>query len=107
MSSIVTYSSADVYIESASTLKEKIAKIDAIIVALEATALKAAAGDDISSYMLDDGHTKINTMYRGVDSVMKSIESFEKLKQMYINRLNGRMVRLVDGKNFKGPRNGR
>jgi hypothetical protein len=104
---MVEYDSAEIYIQSKTTLREKIAAMDAIISALETTALKAAGTDNISEYQLDDGQTKIRTMYRGASAVFRAIQDFERLRQMYVNRLNGRMVRLVDGKNFIRNRNNR
>lgn len=94
------YSSAYLYIDSATTKRDKVVKIDAIIDALLDTALKAAASDNIQSYMLDDGQTKINTIYKGTAGIYASIAAFRKLREVYVNGLNGRMVRLVDGKNF-------
>lgn len=104
---MVTYDSADIYIQCGTTLREKITRIDAIIEALEATALKAAANDNILEYSLNDGQTVIRTVYKGADAVLRSIMAFERIKQMYVNRLNGHTFRLVDGKNFTGGRNGR
>lgn len=98
---MVIYDSSYKYVDSATTVQEKIVKIDAIITALEATALKSAANDDISEYSLDDGQTKIKTAYKGTESVLKSIESFIKLKEYYVNKLNGRVIRLVDGQSFR------
>lgn len=98
---MVVYDSAYIYINSATTLCDKIDKIDSIITALEDTALKSAANDDITEYNLDDGQTKIKTVYKGTDAVLKSINSFIKLKQYYVNQLNGRHVRLVDGKSMR------
>lgn len=104
---MVTYNSAATYITSVTSLEAKIARIDAIITALEVTALTAASNDNITEYMLDNGQTKIQTSYRGAGAVLKSIAGFEAMKQMYLNQLNGRVIRLVDGKNFIGRRNGR
>lgn len=106
---MVTYDSAAVYIDTATSLKEKIIKIDAVISALTDAALKAASNEDISEYSLDNGQTKIKTIYKSSASAFKAIEAFERIKQMYVNRLNGRIVRLVDGKNFTryGYGNGR
>lgn len=101
---MVVYDSAGIYITAAATTTDKITRIDAIITALLTVSLTAASSDNISSYMLDDGQTKINTAYKGVDSVVKSIKAFEDLKSYYQNTLNGRVMRLVDSKNFK--RNG-
>lgn len=97
---MIYFDSAAIYIESATTLQEKIAKIDAIIVALEATALTAAGNEDLTEYSLDNGQTKIKCVYRGSESIIKSIKAYEQMKQMYVNRLNGRRIRLVDSKNF-------
>lgn len=104
---MVYFDSAFKYIDCASTLRDKITRIEAIINALEDTAIKAAANDNITEYSLNDGQTIIRTVYKGADSVMRSIMAFEQIRQMYINRLNGRVMRLVDGKNFTGRRNGR
>jgi hypothetical protein len=96
------YDSAAVYIESFSDTTSRIKAIDSIIEALLLTAAKAASGDHIFEYTLDNGQTIIKSTYKGADGVYKSIQAFEKLKQMYINRLNGRVVRLVDSKNING-----
>lgn len=97
----VYFDSADIYVDSAADNRAKIVRIDAIITALETSALKAAAKNAIQEYTLNDGQTTIRTAYRNTDEILNSIAAFERLKQMYVNRLNGRMMRLVDGKNFR------
>lgn len=97
---MIIFNSAAIYIDSKTTLKDKIAAMDAVILALQSTALRAAANEDIQEYWLDDGQTKIKTYYKSVEAIMRSIKAFETLKEMYVNKLNGRVVRLVDGKNF-------
>lgn len=97
---MVYFDSADLYIESYSTNVAKIAAISAIQDALLSSALKAAAKGDISEYMLNDGQTIIKTVYRSGAEIQKAWNDFERIKQIYINRVNGRMVRLVDSKNF-------
>ncbi len=104
---MVVFDSSAIYIDCATTLREKIARIDAVITALETTALKSAATGNLSEYWLDDGQTKIKTVYRSPAEVERSITAFEKIRQRYINQLNGRVVRLVDGKSFTGRRYGR
>lgn len=105
---MIIFDSADIFIESASSLQDKIAKIDLVIDALLTNALKAAANQNISEYSLNDGQTQIKTAYKGTESVMKSIEAFEKLKTYYTIKLNGgRMTRLVDGRNFVNRNNSR
>lgn len=102
------YDSTEIYISSASNLREKIARIDAIITALEAAALKGAATGHLDEVSLDDGQTKIKTLYRNATQIAASITQFEAIKQRYVNQLNGRSMRLVDGKNFLNTRyNGR
>lgn len=96
----VTFDSADIYIDSATTLKDKITRMDAIIVALEDAALKSATTGHLLEYWLDDGQTKIKSSYRSVNEIVKSIGGFQQLREMYINKLNGRTMRFVDGKNF-------
>lgn len=96
------YDSADIYLESKTTARQKVVAIDAIITALLSTAAKAATGENITEYWLDDGQTKIKTVRRSSGEIMASIKAFEQLKQLYINQINGRVMRLVDGKNFIG-----
>jgi len=98
---MVYYDSADIYISSASSLREKITRIQAIITALENAALTGAANGHLSEYSLDDGQTKIRTAYRSMTEVADSINAFEAIKQRWVNQLNGRHVRLVDSKNFR------
>ena len=80
---------------------EKIEKIDAIIAALEDTALQSAGNDNIEEYWLDDGQSKIKTSYKGTDQIFKSIIAFERMRQIYVNRLNGFVVRMVDSRSLR------
>lgn len=104
---MVIYDSAYIYLESCKTLQEKINGIDLIIEGLLNAAVKAAENEGISEYQLNDGQTIIKTVYRGVNQIFSSVSAFERLKQMYVNRLNGRVIRLVDEKNFNGRGYGR
>lgn len=102
----MTYESAYEYIDSSTTIQEKITKIDQVINALYDTAIKSASNDNISEYWLNDGQTQIKTVYKGTDQVMKSIKDFEMLRDMLVVKYNkrniGSVYRLVDGKNFTG-----
>lgn len=98
---MVVYDTAASYIGSCTTLQAKITAIDAIITALETQALTAAGQSDISEYSLDDGQTKIKTVYRNAMDVANAITAFETIKHRYINQLTGRRTRLVDSKNFR------
>jgi hypothetical protein len=98
---MVVYDAASEYIRTGTNNKEKIEKIETVIEALELLMLESADKDNIDEYWLDDGQTKIKTVYRGVQSIMAAIMALEKLKMYYINRTVGRQVRLVDEKNFR------
>jgi hypothetical protein len=97
---MVVFDSAALYIESQTGIKAKIVAIDAIIDALLVTAAKAATNDHLTEYSLNDGQVQIKSAYRGASAIFNSIKEFEKLKQIYMSRINGRVVRLVDSKNF-------
>lgn len=102
MSEGIYYDSASVYISSRTTLRAKITALDSIIDKLEEMALVAAGTVNIEEYSLDDGQTRIRTKYTSSLQITESILAFERIRQMYINRLNGRMSRLSDGRNFTG-----
>lgn len=97
---MIVFDSAQLYIEEASGMKEKIVRIDDVINGLLHSALKSAETGNIGEYSLDDGQTKIRTVYKDVAQIYASINAFEKLKQTYVNRLNGRVTRLFDQRNF-------
>lgn len=81
-----------VYIDSAISLKEKVDRIDTIIDALLLRMVDAAAGvADTDEYELDDGQVKIKTKYRNPNSIATAIQSFKRLREDYLNRLNGRV----------------
>lgn len=98
---MVEYSSASLYIESATSLRDKIDKIDAVLDALLSSVLEAAETDNITEYQLDDGQTKIKAIYKGADAVLRSISALERVRQIYVNGLNGRCFRLVDSRNLR------
>ena len=82
-----------IYINSASDLVDKITRYDAIINALGNLVLNdTAAKAGIEEYQLDDGQTKIKTIYTTVASQARAIVEFEKLKNKAINQLNGRQM---------------
>jgi uncharacterized protein Yka (UPF0111/DUF47 family) len=97
----VVYDSGYIYVQSVTDICDKVTRIDAIITALEDTALKSAFNDDITEYMLDDGQTKIQAEYRGTAEVIKSIHKMIQLRNMYQNQLNGRHAKLVDSKSLR------
>jgi hypothetical protein len=95
-----SYSSFDIYVNQAADDKARLTKLKAIIDALYGVAMTAAADENITEYILDDGQTKIQCNYRGVDAIMKTITGLEKIQQRLMNKLMGRVFRLQDGKSF-------
>lgn len=80
-----------VYIESSSSLSERLTRIDAIIAALENRILTNAVNtSDKEFYRLDDGQVKIETQYRSLESMAKAIEGYEVIRERILNKLNGR-----------------
>lgn len=104
---MITYVNVDANFESATTIKAKITKIDAIILSLMDTALKSVLNGDTVEYTLDTGQTKIRKVFSSTASVTKAIADYEKLRQMYVNKISSRVIRLVDSKNFNNGNYGR
>ena len=80
------------YIEGATGLVERLARIEAIIEALELMQVEVIGKSNVEEYQLDDGQVKIKTIYRSSEEIAKAIEAYEKLKQKILNRLNGRQI---------------
>jgi hypothetical protein len=80
------------YIEGATGLVERLARIEAIIEALELRQVEVIGKSNVEEYQLDDGQVRIKTIYRSADQIAKAIEAYEKLKQKILNRLNGRQM---------------
>jgi hypothetical protein len=103
----MVYQSFSSYINCASSTRAKIARIDEIISALLDSAADAATNEGVSQYTLNDGQVIVNASNRSSKSIMESIKSFESLKSYYQQQLTGRVMRLVDSKNFSRKRSGR
>lgn len=91
------------YLESKKTLHQRVLAIDALIdvMILRITEVAEGQNSSIEEYQLDDGQMKIRTRYRTVKDVESGIASLEKTKQMYLNRLNGRVMNLRDNRSFR------
>lgn len=92
--------SAILQAESKTTAAERVTKINAIIDGLLDAQIAFAADPNKQEYGMDDGQTKIKMVYRSLDALAMSIAHWERVKQMYVNRYNGRMMRLMDSRNF-------
>ena len=80
------------YIQTAATLLEKIARYDAIILALQAQALIAAGDSNIEEYSIDDGQVKIKTAYRDMASIADAILKFIQLRGRDLSKLQGQTM---------------
>lgn len=98
---MVIYDSLAIYVDSATTLKGRLVKINQAIDLLTNAELNAALNSDVEEYSLDDGQVKIRTVYRDPLQILKAIEVLERQKQRILNQLNGRISRHVDSENLK------
>ncbi len=91
------------YITSQTTLNERIKAIDNLIdvMILRLTEVAEGQNSSIEEYQLDDGQMKIRTRYRTVTDVEVGIRSLEKMKQLFINRRDGRVMYLRDSRSFR------
>lgn len=105
---MVVYNSASIYISSKCDARAKIKAIDTIIDTLLATALEMAGANTamFTEYDLDSGQSKVKCMYRSPMEIMNAVTTMQTIKEHYVNEINGRVMHLIDGKNFR-PHNGR
>ena len=95
------YTDVGLYIESKTSILEKIQAYEAILVALRAAMLTVAETSGIEEYYLDDGQTIIKKRYRDPNQVYATIQAVTRLKNSLIQDYNDtHVVRLVDSKNF-------
>jgi len=85
-----------IYIESATTKLERLARIEQIIAALELRVVDTISTSNIEEYDINDGQTKIKTKYVTAESMAKAIEAYDKLANKLRNQLNGRQMVLRD-----------
>jgi hypothetical protein len=78
-----------------------IAQIDALISSLYSTAIQSVANGGTAEYEIDTGQTKQKVKYTSTESITVAIQGYEKLRTMMENKLQSRIVRLVDEKNFR------
>lgn len=86
------------FIRCSTDTTDKIARIDAIIEALEDSMLAGALKANIEEYSLDDGQTKIKTVFRDVKSIEGAITALTRRKNRLINNCVGYRYGLQDGK---------
>jgi hypothetical protein len=85
------------YINCSTTVKEKIARINAIIEALEDAELEAAVNAGTEEYWFDDGQTKVKAINRDIGSIEKTIQALIRRRTRLINGCIGYRYGLMDG----------
>lgn len=86
--------------ETKVTAQDRVNKINAIIDSLIDAQIEFQADPNKQEYGFDDGQTKIKMVYRDIAAVAAAIVVWERTKQIYLNRYNGRMGRLMDSSAF-------
>lgn len=97
------FESITLFLESEQTIVGRISALDKLIDAMILSLAEhtSGAGATISEYQLDDGQVKIRTAYRSIKEVEDGLQALEKMRQIYINRYNGRVTVLRDEKSFR------
>ncbi len=85
------------YVECKSKLIGKIATYDLLIQNMENSMLTAITSGHLIQYEMDDGQMKVRAQYRNISDMTEAMNGLVKLRQMYINKANGRSMRSVGG----------
>lgn len=83
------------------TAKDKVARYNQIITALENILIDGGSNLDVGEYSLDDGQTKIRRTFRGPNEIFDAIEKFERLKNRAIRNTFGPIVQLRNQEQLK------
>ena len=81
---------------------KKIDALELIISSLYVTAAVAVQHNDKIKYKIDTGQTKMEVEYTTPAQVTAAIDAYERLAQKLRNKLSPRIVRRMNGKNFRG-----
>ncbi len=89
---------SDYLIKQKQSDKERLDAIDQLIEMTILKQLDAVTNNDpsISEYQFEDGQVKIRTAYRTSSDFKNALASLESIRQIYVNRLKGRVMNLVD-----------
>jgi conjugal transfer/entry exclusion protein len=103
MSNII-YTSIPRYLEDCTTIEGKIARLEAIVLSMMTALETSVLTGHFDEYKFDDGQSRIETVYRDPKAVTNAILQLENLIQFYrnmlINRKGGRVMRMMDRRNF-------
>jgi len=91
------------YVECKSALIGKVATYDILIESMEKSILDTMINENgdavggIAEYELDDGQMKCRTRYRSITDMGNALNGLIKMRQYYINKINGRVMVLRGG----------
>ncbi len=87
-----------IYLESKTTLLEKITAIDLLIDKMIVKIGETIDSDSlaIDEYWMNDGQMNVKTSYKSLEDIEMSIFTLERMKKLYVNRYNGRSFVLRD-----------
>lgn len=91
------FTSVSAYFECKSKLIGKIATYDLLIESHEKAMIEGATSGHLLQYEMDDGQMKVRVQYRNMKDMTDAMNNLIKLRQYYINKANGRSIRLVGG----------
>lgn len=92
-----TYMTIPQFVECKSKVIGKIATYDLLIESMEQTLMAGIQSGHLLQWELDDGQMKVRSQYRNVKDLTDAMNGLIKLRQYYINKANGRSIRLVGG----------
>lgn len=100
----MVYTSIGQYLESSQSIIDKIAKLEIILSSMLSAYLRSMDSGEFEEYRYDDGHSKIDVIYRDPNALLDQIEKIRKLQKSFGSDIStnehGRVMRGVDGKNF-------
>jgi hypothetical protein len=85
------------YVECKEKLIGKVAVYDLLIEGLEKSILEATVSGQYAEYEMDDGQMKVRSRFRSIDQMIAGMQGLRKIRQDYINQINGRGIRMVGG----------
>jgi len=88
------------YVDSKTSILAKITAINALIDALLLETITSISNSGTASLSMDDGQMKITTGFRSIAEIKNGVIGLEQIKQIYVNRYNGRGVVLRGRKNY-------
>lgn len=93
-----TCNTISIYLETKNSLLERIIAIEALIELMILKIADSVSGSNstVDEYWMDDGQMKVKTSYRSVTDVEMGVKALERMKQMYVNKYNGRSFVLRD-----------